>query len=196
MNAYDFDNTIYDGESIVDFFFFILKKDIKLIRFVPIILFYLLRYKFNIVTVEKIAEVIEKFSFSFFKNSKLNYEKLAKEFWDKNSSKLKKEFVEKLKEDDLIITGCPDFLIEHVRNKLKVKNIICSKFDFETKKLTFLCLGENKVIAYKERFKNKKINEFYTDSYLDTPFMEISKKVFLVNKNKIKQINKDKSIKK
>ena len=185
MNAYDCDNTIYDGESIVDFFFFCLKKDFKLIRFVPIILLYLIRYKLNMVTVEKIAEVIEKFSFSFFKNSKLNYEKLAEEFWEKNSYKLKPKFIEKLKEEDLIITGCPDFLIKRIKDKLKAKNIICSVFDFETKKLNFLCLGGNKVTAYKEKFKNKQIEEFYTDSYLDIPFMEMSKKVYFVKKNKI-----------
>ena len=54
MNAYDFDNTIYDGESIFDFFIFSLKKDIWLIRFLPIVLFRLIEYKLNLLKIEKI----------------------------------------------------------------------------------------------------------------------------------------------
>ena len=37
MNVYDFDNTIYDGESAVDFFMFCLGKDIKLIKLLPLL---------------------------------------------------------------------------------------------------------------------------------------------------------------
>ena len=32
MNVFDFDNTIYDGESIIDFFFYYCKKDKKLLH--------------------------------------------------------------------------------------------------------------------------------------------------------------------
>ena len=35
MNVYDFDNTIYDGESTFDLFLFYLKKKPSLIRLMP-----------------------------------------------------------------------------------------------------------------------------------------------------------------
>ena len=36
MRVFDFDNTIYDGESIFDVFLYFLKKDFKtIIRFAP-----------------------------------------------------------------------------------------------------------------------------------------------------------------
>ena len=38
MNVFDFDNTIYDGESAIDFFLYYLKKDPKLIRYLPSII--------------------------------------------------------------------------------------------------------------------------------------------------------------
>lgn len=192
MNAYDFDNTIYDGESIVDFFLFCLKKDLKLLRYLPIIMIYLIRYKLNIVSVEKIANVIEKFSVSFFKNSDLDYKTLVEQFWKKNIKKLKPEFLNKLKKDDLIITGCPEFLIDYIKPKLKTKNIIATIFNFETKKLEFLCLGENKVKIYKEKYNNKRIDKFYTDSLLDVPFMKLSNEAYIVRKNKVKLIDKTK----
>lgn len=36
MNVFDFDGTIYDGDSSINFWLFCLKNDIKLIRFFPL----------------------------------------------------------------------------------------------------------------------------------------------------------------
>ena len=194
MNAYDFDNTIYDGESIFDFFIFALKKDIWLIKFFPLVLFRLIEYKLNLLKIEKIYQTCEIIINSFFKHSNLNYDELIEEFWKLNHKKLKQQFLEMLNEDDLIITGCPNFLINYIKDELKVKNIICTDFDLKNKKVNFICFNKNKVIAYKNKFKNKKINKFYTDSLADIPFMELSSEVYLVNKNNVKKIDKSKYI--
>ena len=45
MNVYDFDNTIYDGESILDFFFFYLKKTPYLVKYIPKVFYALYKYK-------------------------------------------------------------------------------------------------------------------------------------------------------
>lgn len=195
VNAYDFDNTIYDGESIVDFFLFCLKKDLTLLRYFLYIIIFLIRYKLNLLSIETISKFVEKFSASFFKNNDTDYKKLAEEFWNKNSKKIKPDFLKKIKSDDLIITGCPNFLIEHIKDKLKTNNIICTIFNLETKKLEFLCFGENKVRIFKEKYKDVRIKKFYTDSLADTPFMKLSNEVYLVNKNKVKLIDKSKYIK-
>ena len=194
MNAYDFDNTIYDGESIYDFFIFCLKKDIWLIKFLPLVSLRMIEYKLNLLKIEKIYETCELIINSFFKYSKFNYNELIKEFWIINHKKLKKQFIEMLKEDDLIITGCPNFLIDYIKDELKVKNIISTDFDLKTKKVKFVCFGKNKVIAYNKEYKNKKINKFYTDSLSDIPFMKLAKEVYLVNKTDIKKIDKSKYI--
>ena len=194
MNAYDFDNTIYDGESIYDFFIFCIKKDIWLIKFLPLVLLRMIQYKLNLLKIEKIYETCELIINSFFRHSKFNYDELIKEFWKINHRKLKKQFIEMLKDDDLIITGCPNFLINYIKDELKVKNIISTDFDLKTKKVKFVCFGKNKVIAYKEKYKNKKINKFYTDSLSDIPFMKLAKEVYFVTKNDIKKIDKSKYI--
>ena len=193
MNAYDFDNTIYDGESIYDFFMFCLKKDIWLIKFFPLVLFRLIEYKLNLLKIKKIYQTCETIINSFFKHSKFNYDELIEEFWKVNHKKLKKEFLDMLKEEDLIITGCPNFLINYIKEELKVKNIICTDFDLINKKINFICFGKNKVIAFKNKYKNK-INKFYTDSLADIPFMKLASEVYLVNKDSIKKIDKSKYI--
>ena len=193
MNAYDFDNTIYDGESIYDFFIFCLKKDIWLIKFFPLVLFRLIQYKLNLLNLDKIYKTAEVIVNSFFEQSKINYKKLIKKYYKNNKKKLKKEFLDILKEEDLIITGCPNFLINYIKEELKVKNIICTDFDLINKKINFICFGKNKVIAFKNKYKNK-INKFYTDSLADIPFMKLASEVYLVNKDSIKKIDKSKYI--
>ena len=194
MNAYDFDNTIYDGESIYDFFIFCIKKDKTLLKYFPIVLFRMIEYKLNLLKIEKIYETCELIINSFLIKIKINEDELIKEFWKINHKKIKQNFLTMLKEDDLIITGCPNFLINYIKDELKVKNIICTDFDLKNKKVNFICFGKNKVVAYKEKYNNKKINKFYTDSLSDVPFMKLANEVYLVNKNDIKKIDKSKYI--
>ena len=49
MNAYDFDNTIYDGESLFDFFIFCMYKKKSLILYFPFVLYILVLYKTHFV---------------------------------------------------------------------------------------------------------------------------------------------------
>ena len=191
MNAYDFDNTIYDGESIYDFFLFCLKKDYKLAKFFPLILLRLIEYKINLLKIERVYELTE-IIIKYISNKDIDINELCIEFWKLNNYKIKLQFLKMLKSDDLIITGCPDFLIEYVKDKLNVDNILCSEFDLETYKLNFVCLGENKIKAYKEKFGNKKINKFYTDSLMDKPFMQLAEEVYWVKKDKVMKLEKRK----
>lgn len=189
MNAYDFDNTIYDGESLYDFFLFCLKKDHKLAKFLPLILTRLLQYKFNSLKIEKLYELSE-IIVKYILKKNIDFNDLCVEFWKDNTYKIKPEFLKMLKKDDLIITGCPCFLIDYVKDKLKVDNILCTDFDLETYKLNFVCLGENKIKAYKEKFGDKRIEKFYTDSLMDKPFMRLADEVYIVKKDKVIKLDK------
>lgn len=195
MNAYDFDNTIYSGESIFDFFKFCLTKDVQLYIYFPEVLMRLIQYKLNLLTDRKIYKTAEKIINSFMKRNNHKIDELVEEFWAKNRKKLKPKFLNMLKNDDLIITGCPKFLIDYIKDDLKVNNIISTEFDFKTNKIKFICLGENKVDAFNKKFKNKKIEKFYTDSLTDIPFMKLAKESYFVLGNKITKINKEKYLK-
>jgi len=189
MNAYDFDNTLYEGESIVDFFFFCIKHNPSLIIHVPKVIFRLNQYKKNKLSIDNLIKTSEKIIATFFKKSKLSPSELITLFWQENIHKLKPKFIDKLHSKDIIITGSPDFLIMPIKDKIKVDHIICSTFDLRTKKITFICLGDNKVDKFKELFPKQTINEFYTDSMMDKPMMKLSKKAFLVKGDNITEIN-------
>ena len=63
INGYDFDGTIYDGDSSVDFYFYCLKKNKKILLCLPIQLYGLLLY---ILGIKDKTFFKEKF-FSFLK---------------------------------------------------------------------------------------------------------------------------------
>ena len=54
MRVFDFDNTIYDGESIFDIFLYWLKKDFRnIIKYAPKFIRDFIRYKFDKITVDE-----------------------------------------------------------------------------------------------------------------------------------------------
>ena len=68
MNVYDFDDTIYDGESALDFFFYYLKKTPYLVRYIPKVLYAMYKYKRGRVTVEQALEIYAPFIERYFRN--------------------------------------------------------------------------------------------------------------------------------
>ena len=56
MKAFDFDNTLYFGESSVDFALFMMKKNKKIILWLPRIFWGLLKYKLCLISREKIED--------------------------------------------------------------------------------------------------------------------------------------------
>ena len=190
MRVFDFDNTIYNGESSVDFFMFLLSKKKYYTRYLPLTIYTLALYKANVLSLDYVQNVANKYAHEIAKNGKYS-EKLIQEFWKLNNHKLKRHFLEKINEEDVIITASPNVLINEIKDKLKTKNIICSKLDIKTGKLKFLCMGKNKVKAFKYMYPNTTIDEFYTDSMNDSPLIDISNKTFLVKGNQIIEKNKN-----
>ena len=58
MRVFDFDNTIYDGESPYDFYLFSLKYNPKVVRFVPPLAYYGMRYSKEKCTLEELEHAM------------------------------------------------------------------------------------------------------------------------------------------
>ena len=181
MNVYDFDKTIYDGDSTADFYIYSLKKHKKIILFTPSLICAFIRfYVFKRGTKTMFKEKMYRF---------LEYcdiENDVTEFWDKHQHKIKKFYLEQQKSDDVIISASPEFLLQPICKKLTINNLIASRVDCKSGKYNGInCHGKEKVRRFYENFANETINEFYSDSYSDTPLAEIADKAFIIKKNKI-----------
>ena len=187
MNAFDFDNTIYRGESPVDFALFLIKHNKRIILYLPTIVYNSIKYKLCWVSIEKWEKKINAFlrTFSLSKEELLQ---LVKQFWAVNHHKLDKRMLKRIREDDIIITAGPSFLIEGIREYLKTERILGTDIDLDRKKLLYYNLGSNKVKRFRQLYGKQRIHCFYTDSFNDRAFMDISDRVYIVKKGRVKRI--------
>lgn len=178
---YDFDGTIYDGDSSVDFFKFCLKKDKTIYKMLPKLAIKFLAYKSKNITDTELKEYV----FSFLKNFK-NIDKVVKEFWETHESKIKNFYLEKKHDQDIIISASPEFLLKPICEKLKVKDLIASDVDKTTGKFKKPNnRGEAKVKEFYKKYPKAEILEMYSDSLHDKPLLDLAKKSYFVKKNKL-----------
>ena len=187
MQVFDFDNTIYHGESVFDFILFKKKKKKRLLKYIPGIIKLLIKYKKCQMDKNEFKENLEKYAKVVLDNKEF-IKGMVVLFWQKNKHKLDQEMLKKINKNDVILTCSPYFLIDEIKEELKTKHLICSEIDIEKGKINFLNFGENKVLSFKEKYKNKKIDTVYTDSYNDQALMDNAKNVYLVKKGKCYKI--------
>lgn len=175
MNVYDFDKTIYDGDSTADFYFFCLKRHKKALKYLPRLLGgYIKFYIFRKGTKTQFKEKMYSF---------LNYvvypDDLS-DFWATHKKNIKSWYYSQKRDDDVIISASPIFLLEPMCKELGVY-LIASKVNKHNGKTDGEnCHSQEKVRRFYEIFPDGKIEDFYSDSYSDTPLAKISQKAFLV----------------
>lgn len=181
--VYDFDGTIYDGDSTVDFLKFLINKKKKLIIYFPKFVFSYIKYKFKLISKEKLKESI----FSIFRYFD-NIDELLIEFWKRKEKKLKPFFRNKKNhKNDVIATASPEFLIKPIADKYKIKKLFGSIVDKKTGKYLGLnCHGQEKIKRIQNMYPKDIIYEMYSDDVIaDRPLLELSQKSYIVKKNKI-----------
>ena len=131
MNVFDFDNTIYDGESVIDFFLYYCKKDKSLLKYIPAVAIALFKYKRGKITVEQALSDYGKTVTDYLsQNGGISEE--MEIFWDKNIKKIKPFYKEIQSDDDLIISCSPEFSLDIICKRLGIKSYIGSVIDIES----------------------------------------------------------------
>lgn len=180
MNVYDFDNTIYDGDSTFDFYMFCLKRHKNIAKLFPSLAGAFTKYYvFKKGTKTQFKEKMYRFL------SLIDTEKEVELFWKSHYKNIKNWYHIYQLEDDIIISASPVFLLKPICKTLGIKHLIASDVSPENGKYSGInCHGKEKVRLFRQQF-NGEIDEFYSDSYSDTPLAEISKNAFMVKKDKI-----------
>lgn len=177
MNVYDFDGTLYQGESSFHFARFCLLKKPKVLLFFPKIVSLYRKHKRNKLSLDE-ANILFKKILDTILITDEDLEELVQTFWRKYEKNLNWPLIQTMKEEDVILSAGPDFLLQN--SPLKDKHIFCSQIDLKNKKILFFCYGENKRVRFKEMYKGRNIEKFYTDSYSDYPLMTLAHQVYLV----------------
>lgn len=187
MNVYDFDETIYDGDSTVDFYKYCLRRRPYIIFRFP--LWTALRFVLDSRKKLQFKERFYRFLRAF---DDIDSEVLR--FWDRHEKNIKRWYLENHRPDDVVISASPEFLLRPVCKRLKIPVLMASVVDKKTGLYSGEnCWGKEKVRRFYERFEDGKIDSFYSDSYSDAPLAEIAEKAFIVSGEKITPWDKTES---
>lgn len=190
--VYDFDKTIYDGETSTDFMKFFLKRNKKYIIRLPYALKSLIYYKINLKkSKEEFFKILEGIDVEFLKSE-------IDEFWKENEKKIFSWVDEEIKNNKkevselILISATPYIFLEKISNKLGFNKLIATNFIKQNKKFVSKiegnnCKGIEKVHRLNEYISEFKILSFYSDSMSDKPLFDIAEKKWYVRKG-IKEI--------
>ncbi len=181
MNGYDFDKTIYDGDSFVHFYFYtIIKRPFLVLFFLPQ-MFCGLLFLLRLINKKHLKQLL-MFNLRFFKDK----EKLLEQFWDRNLKHIKQWYLEQKQADDVIISASPEFLVASACKRLGLKYIYGTDMNLQTQKITGKnCWGQEKVVRFEKEFgKDLILKTFYSDSLSDMPMMKKAEKGIFVKGDK------------
>ncbi len=182
MNVYDFDNTILKGDSTARFFAYCLLRKPRMWLDVPAQavngLLFALKLKEKQVFKQRMLHFLALIG---------NVDATVEAFWAKNFSRVKPWYYEKQRPDDVIISASPEFLIKPACDRLGIRCAMGSPVDKHTGKFSGPnCHGKEKVRRFREIYPQAKIEEFFSDSYSDTPLAELAQTAWLVKDNELK----------
>lgn len=181
MNVYDFDGTIYAGDSTVDFFLYAVKKHPSLLRYVPRQMYGFLLYACRRIDKTQLKE----YFYSFLKGIDVQTEVVC--FWQTHEKKIYGWYKAQKTAQDIIISASPFFLLQPVCEAMGVCRLIASGVDAKTGKATSAnCRGKEKVRRLWQEYQVDAIDRFYSDSDSDLPLACLAKHPYRV-KNGIPQ---------
>lgn len=186
MNIYDFDNTIYDGESNADIIKFGLKKHffitLKALRKTRKLNS---EYKRGFLEFERVKETMLSFIFEI-----PNYPKFIDEFVTRNMKKIKPWYYSKKNENDLILSASYELWVKEFASRLGIKNVIATRVDSNGKILGKNCKSEEKLRRLYAVMPNASIASAYSDSKSDECVLEKASVAYVVEGNKLIQYYK------
>ena len=180
MNVYDFDKTIYYPDSSYHFFLYCLKRYPAIVwPVIPKSVRLALAYKRGRISAKPLKQQL----FSFLCRLD-DPARTVREFWRSHRGNLQDWYLKQKREDDLIISASPEFLLAPVAEELGVR-LIATKMDAASG----LIRGENchdveKVKRLQAEYPGSKIDAFYSDSISDSPLAELAEQAFLIKKGK------------
>lgn len=178
MNVYDFDETIYHGDSTVDFFQYCLLHHPIMAITLPNTAFQFVRYFAHLQSKTHCKEQMYKFLRCIGETPNV-----VEAFWASHIKNIKPWYIEKLhRSDDVVISASPEFLIKPACEKLGISHVMASRVDPYTGLYRGKnCWGEEKVRRFYEVFgEGTGIDAFYSDSLSDTPLARLANEAWIV----------------
>lgn len=181
MNTYDFDKTIFYPDSSAAFYCFCFRRFPRAVwKSVPRSLVMTIGYAFKKLD----AKALKQQLFSFLPDI-ADIDSAVLDFWSKNRRRIGEWYLRQKRDDDVIISASPEFLLKPVCDELGVA-LIGTRMDKNTGRIIGLnCHDSEKVSRFLTAFPDGHTEAFYSDSLSDTPMAELADSAFMVKKNRV-----------
>ena len=180
MRVYDFDGTIYDGDSTLDFWLYCVFRHPKTLMALFGGVFGRGLCFLGLITKKEFKQRFYQF-LRYVPNIDLEVNR----FWKRYEKKIKFWYLDQKSSADLIISASPEFLLKPICSKLEVQ-LIASLVDKNNGTcISENCYGHEKVKRFGEVYPGVEIEEFYSDSISDKPMADIAVKAFYVKGEKV-----------
>ena len=188
IDVYDFDGTIYDGDSTADFVRFALRRHPRLILGLPRVALAALRVALGRSSLTQFKSVLFRRMSRCF-----SLEDEARAFWasERTRSRLGAWFQDTPRDLPIVIASAsPEFELAHAAALLGVPHLIGTQCDMKTGELTGKnCKGEQKIARIREVFGEFEVRAMYTDdARADGPLLDIAREKYLVTHGQVKRI--------
>jgi len=175
MQAFDFDGTIYDGDSTVDFFRYALRREPACWAALPGIAAAEASYALRSRSLEQF-----KGAFYGFLRRVRDIDGLVEGFWNSHWRKVKPEVAGLVQPGDVVASASPEFLLREPCRRLGAE-LIASQVDARTGALLGPnCRDHQKAARLREAGLEGRIEVFYTDSSADEPCVTMAQRGVLV----------------
>ncbi|WP_298844142.1 HAD-IB family hydrolase [Clostridium sp.] len=199
LAIFDVDYTITKRETLLEFYFFMLKKNPKYIKYLPKSIFSSIFYVFKIYDASKAKRTFIRFIDGIEENE---MKKIVKEFYEKRLSKiLYKDAIDTIKKMKkqgykiYLISASAEFYLNEFYNIKEVDKVIGTRFIKENglhrnQMLGENCKGEEKVKRLKEVLLKENIDVdfenscMFSDSLSDLPLFNLVGHPYLINYKK------------
>ncbi len=186
-DVYDFDKTVFNGESGTYLYLFCIKRHPQFLRYVPKQILTLIKWQLKKITTEEFKEVF------YAPLTTVDYEKETELFWQKYAYKINPWFKERDKSVKTIIcSASPVFQIKPICDALGVDLIVATQIDLKTGKAVGLnCKDGEKIVRMKAQAAEYTVRDVYTDNLKsDGPLLTLAtRNKYHVVKGKLNKIN-------
>lgn len=177
MNGYDFDKTIYPGDSATHFFWWCVRRYPAALGRLPAVGLKALTSMGD----PGIHGILKEAIYGFLRHVPDPAAEAAA-FWDARLSRIYPWYLAQRRPDDVIISASPSFLVGEACRRLGV-GCIATEMDTATGKLLSPnCRGAEKAARYRAAYGDTPMESFYSDSWSDRPMMELAENAFLMKK--------------
>ncbi len=181
MNTYDFDQTIFNPDSSYAFVMFCLHRhSAAVLRAFP----GTAAAAIGLLLKKSDTKNLKEHIFGFLPYLE-DVDAVVAEFWDEHRKNIGQWYMRQRRDDDIIISASPEFLLRPVANELGVR-LIATDMDKKTGKINGKnCHDFEKVRRFRAEYPEAHTEAFYSDSLTDTPMAKLADRAFLVKKGSL-----------